>query len=135
MGMFGLLIVDPPEGPGRVYQNGPTYQVEKAWVADDMDPRWHAIDDHDAGLCGMDVGLNRFEPKYFALSGVFSNKTMTDSRAVVTAKARPADPDPVAQCQLFGSESHAGLRCRMGQLRWTWHGYRTLVRDQDHPGR
>lgn len=86
MGMFGLLIVDPPEGPGRVYQNGPTYQVEKAWVADDMDPRWHAIDDHGAGLCGMDVGLNRFEPKYFALSGVFSNKTLTDSRAVVAAR-------------------------------------------------
>jgi FtsP/CotA-like multicopper oxidase with cupredoxin domain len=86
MGMLGLLIVDPPEGPGRLFVNGPTYDVERAWVVDDMDPRWHAIADHDAGLCGLDVGLNRFEPKYFLLSGVFSNKTMTDPRAMVSAK-------------------------------------------------
>lgn len=86
MGMFGLIIVDPPEGPGRVFQNGPTYDVEKSWVADDMDPRFHAIEDHDAGLCGMDVGLNRFEPKYFLLSGVFHNKTNKDSRTVVKAQ-------------------------------------------------
>ncbi len=86
LGMFGMLIVDPPEGPGRVFQDGPAYEVERIWVADDMDPRWHAIGSHDAGLCGMDVGLNRFEPKYFLLSGIFNNKTMTDSRTVVTAK-------------------------------------------------
>jgi FtsP/CotA-like multicopper oxidase with cupredoxin domain len=85
MGMFGLLIVDPPEGPGRVYQNGPAYDVEKAWVLDDMDPRWHNIEEHDAGLCGMDVGFNRFEPKYFLMSGVFNNRTMVDSKTVVTA--------------------------------------------------
>jgi FtsP/CotA-like multicopper oxidase with cupredoxin domain len=86
LGMMGMLIVDPPEGPGRVFQNGPIYDVEKIWVADDMDPRWHEIGDHDAGLCGMDVGLNRFEPKYFLLSGVFNNRTMTDARTVVTAR-------------------------------------------------
>lgn len=85
LGMMGLLIVDPPEGPGRLWQNGPTYDVEKAWVADDMDPRWHAIGDHDAGLCGIDVGLNRFEPRYFLLSGVFNNRTLTDTRSVVSA--------------------------------------------------
>jgi FtsP/CotA-like multicopper oxidase with cupredoxin domain len=85
MGLMGLLIVDPPEGPGRLHQNGPAYDVEKAWVLDDMDPRWHNIDDHEAGLCGMDVGFNRFEPRYFLMSGVFSNKTRTDPRTVVTA--------------------------------------------------
>lgn len=85
LGMMGLLIVDPPDGPGRLWQNGPAYRVEKAWVADDMDPRWNAIGDHDAGLCGTDVGLNRFDPKYFMLSGVFNNRTMTDPKTVVTA--------------------------------------------------
>jgi FtsP/CotA-like multicopper oxidase with cupredoxin domain len=84
MGMFGLLIVDPPEGPGFLL-NGERYQVEKFWVADDMDPRWHEFS-HDAGLCGQDVGLNRFEPKYFFLTGVFNNRTMTDSRTVVNAR-------------------------------------------------
>ena len=86
LGMFGLLIVDPPSGPGSIYEGGPTYDVEQAWVADDMDPRFHAISNHDAGLCGLDVGLNRFEPKYFLLSGVFNNRTMTDPRTMVNAK-------------------------------------------------
>lgn len=89
MGMLGLLIVDPPDGPGQLFTNGPLYNREKDWVADDMDPRWH--DEirglgHDAGLCGEDVGLNRFEPKHFLLNGVFSNRTMDDPRTVVRAK-------------------------------------------------
>ena len=78
LGMFGALIVDPPDhedGKKRIYENGPTYDVEKLWLADDMDPRWHEMEDHDAGLCGMDVGLNRFEPEYFLLSGIFNNET------------------------------------------------------------
>lgn len=88
MGMFGLLIVDPPQG--RYFlSNGERYQVEKFWVADDIDPRWHGEIrslGHEAGLCGEDVGLNRFNPKYFLLTGVFPNKTMTDSRTVTTAR-------------------------------------------------
>ncbi|MGB3166881.1 MAG: multicopper oxidase domain-containing protein [Alteraurantiacibacter sp.] len=89
LGMFGGLIVDPPdEGDGqkRIYTGGPVYDSEKFWVVDDMDPRWHLIGDHDAGLCGMDVGLNRFEPEYFLLSGVFNNRTEEDTRAVVEAQ-------------------------------------------------
>lgn len=89
LGMFGMLIVDPPdEGDQkkRLYQGGPTYDVEALWVADDMDPRWHEIANYDAGLCGMDVGLNRFEPKYFLLSGAFSASSLTDPRTQVKAR-------------------------------------------------
>lgn len=89
MGMFGFLIVDPPMGEDkvkRVYEDGPAYDREALWVADDMDPRFHAIVDHDAGLCGLDVGLNRFEPEYFLLSGVFNNRTMADPPAKIWAR-------------------------------------------------
>lgn len=82
MGMYGLLIVDPPSGPGMVYPGGPRYAVEAAWVADDLDPRWRTMG-HSAGLCGEDVGLNRFEPKYFCITGVFAPNTMTDPRVMV----------------------------------------------------
>ncbi len=77
MGMYGFLIVDPPGVatpagiPGNSQQafvGGPWYQAEAAWVFDDVDPRWHAFE-HDAGLCGEDVGLNDFRPQYFLVNG------------------------------------------------------------------
>lgn len=43
MGMYGMLIVDPPEGPGTAYHTGPKYDVEFQWVPDDIDPVWRTI--------------------------------------------------------------------------------------------
>ena len=70
MGLFGLLIVDPPEGFGYPFKGADKYRydVEKSWVIDDVDPRWHNLP-RDAGLCGEDVGLNNFKPKYFLVNG------------------------------------------------------------------
>jgi FtsP/CotA-like multicopper oxidase with cupredoxin domain len=74
MGLFGLLVVDPPEGWGYPFKGakdlGLTYKydVEAFWVADDVDARWHSLD-KSAGLCGEDAGLNIFKPRYFLLSG------------------------------------------------------------------
>ena len=86
MGMFGMLIVDPPEGPGTLFSGGPKYDVERILCLDDMDPRWHENANHNAGMCGEDEGLNRFEPKYFLANGVFNNRTTTDPRVVINAK-------------------------------------------------
>ena len=88
MGMFGPLIVDPPEGPGRLYSGGPRYHVERTWFVDDVDLRWHEQNfrNHDQGMCGEDVGFNRFEPKYFLVNGVFNDKTMTDPRVMSTSR-------------------------------------------------
>lgn len=89
LGMYGPLIIDAPDlgdGKNYIYEGGPTYDSEMIWVADDIDPRWHEIQDHDAGLCGLDVGLNRFEPKYFLLSGIFNNETATNPKTMITAQ-------------------------------------------------
>jgi FtsP/CotA-like multicopper oxidase with cupredoxin domain len=85
MGMYGFLIVDPPTGPGRLYDGGPRYDVEALWAFDDVDPKWRELN-HSAGLCGDDAGLNIFKPKYFMISGVPSPKTKTDPRVVINAK-------------------------------------------------
>jgi FtsP/CotA-like multicopper oxidase with cupredoxin domain len=95
MGMFGVIIIDPVDGPGKLLaarEGRPDripYQVENVWVASNIDPRWHNEirgRGHEAGLCGEDVGLNRFQPKYFLLNGVFSNRTADDPRTVVRAR-------------------------------------------------
>ncbi len=83
MGMYGMLIIDPPDDPGdppgtkRAFTNGPIYDVEAIWVSDDVDPVWHSdiagTHGHDAGIAcpfGMDMGLHNFNPQYFLITGV-----------------------------------------------------------------
>lgn len=69
MGMYGALIVDPPQGPGRVFEGGPAYDVEAIWAVDEIDSSWHTVD-WTAGTCGGDVGLNDLNPDYFVITGV-----------------------------------------------------------------
>ncbi len=69
MGMYGALIVDPPEGAGTLFSGGPTYDVEAFWVVDEIDSSWHNLD-WSAGTCGGDVGLNELNPDYFVITGV-----------------------------------------------------------------
>jgi Multicopper oxidase len=77
MGLFGLLIVDPQDGWGHVHSGATKYKydVEAFWVFDDIDPIWHNTLNHHAGLCGEDVGLNIFKPRYFHISGVDRSQT------------------------------------------------------------
>ncbi|WP_165937901.1 multicopper oxidase domain-containing protein [Methylobacterium segetis] len=85
MGMYGLLIVDPkPNANGKVpaFAGGPEYDVEKFWVLDDIDPRYQELN-HDAGLCGEDVGLNIFKPRYFLITGTPTRPTVpTDAQRI-----------------------------------------------------
>ncbi|MDX2156496.1 MAG: multicopper oxidase domain-containing protein [Hyphomicrobiaceae bacterium] len=86
MGLYGLLIVDPPEGYGYPYKGADRhrYDVEASWVADDVDPKWRDLT-HGAGLCGDDVGLNIFKPKYFLVTGVEKTKTLTHPKVAIVA--------------------------------------------------
>lgn len=95
-GLYALLIVDPPEGPGRLHRGGPAYTKEYFWVPDEIDPTWHTLG-HSAfyqagctadGPFSTNGILHYFNPKYFGITGVFSDgaKAITDPRIAVTAK-------------------------------------------------
>ena len=89
MGMYGFLIVDPPQGPGFVRRVNAIipYDVEALWAADDIYTLWHTFN-HDAGIAcpnGVNAGLNDFNPEFFCISGVFPPNTLTDPRVAVTA--------------------------------------------------
>jgi FtsP/CotA-like multicopper oxidase with cupredoxin domain len=78
MGMFGALLIYPtgtrPEDEWkRPFHDAPAdwrFNQEYAWPFYAVDPAWHELN-HAAGVCGEDVGLNRFEPQYFTI-GRFS---------------------------------------------------------------
>lgn len=87
MGMYGALIVDPPEGPGTLLSGGPTYDMEAFWVVDEIDSRWHQLG-WTAGTCGQDVGLNLLEPDYFIITGVDGSGTSAMNRSPISATMR-----------------------------------------------
>jgi len=87
MGLVGPMIIDPQEGPGVAYHNGPRYDIERYWAAFGLDPYWRALD-HAAGLDGADAGLNIFRPEYFMVnnqpdSGTDTSKTLTDGTVAI----------------------------------------------------
>ncbi len=84
MGMYGALIVDPPEGPGTLLSGGPTYDVEAFWVVDEIDSSWHNLR-WDAGTCGADAGLNTLNPDYFIITGVDGSGTSAMNREPISA--------------------------------------------------
>ncbi|UEM06302.1 multicopper oxidase domain-containing protein [Skermanella rosea] len=103
MGMYGVLIVDPltkspdTNNPNYLYDPvagdsapgitlGAPYSAESILVFDDVDPVWHKLD-HNAGMCGDDVGLDKFNPTYFLINGVHNGRTQTDSRTVTRMTA------------------------------------------------
>jgi FtsP/CotA-like multicopper oxidase with cupredoxin domain len=102
-GMFGPMVIDPPTGRGKAFIDDPVgYDVacESMLVPYAVDPRWHTLD-HAAGLGGVDVGLNRFEPTNFYLLGgdlsTSPTKPPTKSTAVQICSrilARPPGQQP-----------------------------------------
>ncbi|MDF1884264.1 multicopper oxidase domain-containing protein [Sulfurimonas sp. SAG-AH-194-C21] len=92
MGMYGALIVDPPEGPGTLVSptassSAITYDVESFWVVDEIDSRWHTLE-WDAGTCGEDVGLHLLEPDYFVITGVDGSGTSAMNVASISATVK-----------------------------------------------
>ena len=98
MGMWGPVVIDPIEGPGYAFHNGPQYDVdaERFWAAGDVDPTWRDLG-HQAGLEGGDAGLNDFNPIYFDISGTFQ-----------PMRRRRLDPNAVIDDPAIATEGEVG---------------------------
>jgi len=91
MGLYGLLLVDPPKPDGSTVEGPPypigkpgfvaafspltdhvvPYDVEAFWVPDSIDSRWHTLN-HDAFMqkCDADDPIN---PSFFSRNGIFND--------------------------------------------------------------
>jgi FtsP/CotA-like multicopper oxidase with cupredoxin domain len=83
MGMMGMLIVDPPTGPGTAYEGGPAYDHERLWPSSALDSTWRGKS-HHAGVKGDDEGFNDINPDYFVVNGLPRQASpITDERVGV----------------------------------------------------
>lgn len=110
MGLWGGLIVDPPQGRGFVQAGPPLgsapdfvipYDVEAIWACGAFDWRWHSLGfNHAMARCGADPNdprtftqdgiLNDWAPNIFHITGAVAptptGGNITDPRAAVTAR-------------------------------------------------
>jgi FtsP/CotA-like multicopper oxidase with cupredoxin domain len=122
MGMYGMLIIDPPVsgapfadgGPGQIRRGNSIvpYDIERLWVVDDIDRRWHDIVSQGVGAgvdCdfyhsdingnlipgalnnpmpfGPDPFMHQFTPTIFGITGI-----MTDQRLATPVIDATNDP-------------------------------------------
>ena len=88
MGLYGVLVVDPaPDGSGRkmAYAGGPSYDAERIWIFDDIDPSWHDEAQFAKPAAGGPV-RRAFNPKYFLVNGVANTETAAHGDVAVQAK-------------------------------------------------
>ena len=87
MGLYGVIVVDAEpdhNGRPRAYHNGPTYDIERIWVFDDVDPSWHS--DDAAEQAANNGRLTSFKPKYFLINGVPNTETLHHPDVAIEAK-------------------------------------------------
>jgi FtsP/CotA-like multicopper oxidase with cupredoxin domain len=110
MGLYGALIIDPPQGQGFVAAFNPSnpaghvtaYDVEAIWAVDEIDSVWHSLghnahmqtctpdDPAGASTFTNDGMLNNFRPDIFVITGVpraDDATPITDARVAVNAQA------------------------------------------------
>lgn len=114
MGMYGMLIIDPPGGPpsvdggpGRVYLANTirAYDVEAIWAVDDIDRRWHSNAQpnyrRDAGIVrgefvrigdSQNPRLHDFNPDVFVVSGVAAPLAPAGDGALISARGAQLQP-------------------------------------------
>jgi hypothetical protein len=155
MGLYGGLIIDPPKppgapgsdpnppyplgGPGYVRANTPglpgfdnatktlRYDVERAWVCDSFDSRWHELGVNesmfthgaDPNIPNGQVGsgwtntgiLNDFRPDIFVITGVpipAGANGQPDGNIPITPAAFPLNPDLAASAGVVSASVARG---------------------------
>ena len=116
MGLHGALIVRSNSN-NRVWDNGPSYNIERLWVLADMDvPRWN-----NRASSGQNVSTSTYRPNYFMINGQGGFDGMHDPNTV-----------------LEGNSGQVGLVriVNAGQLDESlhWHGnhFRVISRNGNH---
>ena len=86
-GMYGLLIVRPPDGSNSTWDGGYSYDSENAWLFSEIDTNWHTFsvindpwDPQDTSQLLLD-----YEPQYFLVNGLSEQQLTASETSISTA--------------------------------------------------
>jgi hypothetical protein len=116
MGLHGALIVRS-NSSNRVWDNGPSYNIERLWVLADMDvPRWN-----DRASNGQSVSTGTYRPNYFMINGQGGFDGMHDPNTVLEGNVGQVGLVRIVNAGQFDQSLH-------------WHGnhFRVISRNGQH---
>ena len=116
MGMHGALIVRSNSN-NRVWDNGPSYDIERLWVITDMDvPNWN-----DRASAGQSVNTGTYRPNYFMINGQGGFDGMHDPNTVLEGNVGEVGVVRIVNAGQFDQSLH-------------WHGnhFRVISRNGNH---
>jgi FtsP/CotA-like multicopper oxidase with cupredoxin domain len=83
MGMYGTVIIRPPEGDANVaWAGGPSFDKEYVWHLHTFDSSWHI-----GGMVVSGPSTVRHRPDYFMINGRDGANTLTDTTTAISADA------------------------------------------------
>jgi hypothetical protein len=116
MGLHGALIVRS-NSSNRVWDNGPSYDIERLWVITDMDvPRWN-----DRASAGQSVSTGSYRPNYFMINGQGGFDGMHDPNTVLEGNSGDVGVVRIVNAGQFDESLH-------------WHGnhFQVISRNGNH---
>ena len=104
MGLHGALIVRSNSN-NRVWDNGPSYDIERLWVITDMDvPNWN-----NRAANGQSVSTGSYRPNYFMINGQGGFDGMHDPNTVLEGNSGQVGVVRIVNAGQFDESLH-------------WHG-------------
>jgi len=116
MGLHGALIVRSNSN-NRVWDGGPSYNIERLWVLADMDvPRWN-----NRASNGQSVSTGTYRPNYFMINGQGGFDGMHDPNTVLEGNSGQVGLVRIVNAGQFDQSLH-------------WHGnhFRVISRNGQH---
>lgn len=116
MGLHGALIVRSNSN-NRVWDNGPSYNIERLWVITDMDvPNWN-----DRAANGQSVSTGSYSPNYFMINGQGGFDGMHDPNTVLEGNSGDVGVVRIVNAGQFDQSLH-------------WHGnhFQVISRNGNH---
>jgi len=116
MGLHGALIVRSNSN-NRVWDGGPSYNIERLWVLADMDvPRWN-----NRASNGQSVSTGTYRPNYFMINGQGGFDGMHDPNTILEGNSGQVGLVRIVNAGQFDESLH-------------WHGnhFRVISRNGQH---